>query len=450
MKILLAVHQFFPDFSAGTEVLTLSVARELRARGHVVRILTGFPGASGIADDQRFDEYRFDGLHVHRFHHAYVPMGGQDSLIEIGYDNHLAAAYFWRLLNDFAPDLVHFFHLNRLGTGLIPVARRARVRAFLTPTDFWCLCPTGQLLLWDSRPCAGPARDAGNCIQHFAWNTLGRSAGGQLAVRIPAYLWGLIGRLTRAGRLGGYPFVAEVRAISERLSRSVERLNQLQRILVPNALMESVLVAHGVAPERLRRVAFGVPEADRPQPSARTKRRDPLRIGFVGTILPHKGCHVLIDAFRHLPPGHAVLDIYGRESDDPTYAARLRRLVAGRETVRFQGVFANERIGEVLAELDVLVVPSIWKENTPLVVSSAQSARCPVIASDVPGLAGAIRNGVDGLLFDAGNPRALAAVLRRLLDEPGLVGSLSANAQPPRSIADYVDDLIAVWSEARQ
>ena len=136
MKVLLAVHQFFPDFSAGTEVLTLSVARELRARGHTVRILTGFPGAAGLADDQRFDEYRFDGFHVHRFHHAYASMGGQRSLIEIGYDNHLAAAYFGRVLSDFVPDLVHFFHLNRLGTGLITVARRAGVPAFLTPTDF--------------------------------------------------------------------------------------------------------------------------------------------------------------------------------------------------------------------------------------------------------------------------------------------------------------------------
>jgi glycosyltransferase involved in cell wall biosynthesis len=447
MKVLLAVHQFFPDFSAGTEVLTLSVARELRARGHLVRIFTGFPGAAGLADDQRFDEYRFDGFHVHRFHHAYASMGGQRSLIAIGYDNHLAAAYFSRMLKDFAPDLVHFFHLNRLGTGLITVACQAEVPAFLTPTDFWCVCPTGQLRLWDMRPCAGPTADAGNCIQHFAWNTLGRW-GGQLAVRVPGRLWGLIGRLTRSGRLGGYPHAAEVRALSERLDRSVERLNQLQRILVPNAMMEGVLIAHGVAPERLTRVAFGIAGDDGPRPAHRHRRREPLRIGFVGSMLPHKGCHILIEAFCNLPAGRAVLELYGRESDDPAYAARLRRLAAGREAVRFRGVFANERIGEVLGEFDALAVPSTWNENTPLVVYSAQSACCPVIASDVPGLAAAIRDGVDGLLFEAGNPAALATVLRRLLDEPGLVGDLSANARAPRSTADYVDDLLAIWHEA--
>jgi glycosyltransferase involved in cell wall biosynthesis len=447
VKVLLAVHQFFPDFSAGTEVLTLSVARKLRERGHVVRILTGFPGAAGLADDQRFDEYSFDGLHVHRFHHAYASMGGQRSLIEIGYDNHLAAAYFARLLSDFAPDLVHFFHLNRLGTGLIPAARRAGVPAFLTPTDFWCVCPTGQLRLWDMRPCAGPAPDAGNCIQHFARNTLG-PWGGQLAVRIPERLWGLIGRLTGAGWLGGYPHAPEVRALGERLARAVSRLNKLQRIMVPNAMMEDVLIAHGVAPGRLTRVAFGIAGADGLRPPARDKPRHPLRIGFVGSMLPHKGCHILIEAFGDLNPGRAVLEVYGRESDDPGYVARLRRLAAGREAVRFRGVFANERIGEVLGDLDALVVPSTWNENTPLVVFSAQAARCPVIASDVPGLAAAIRDGVDGLLFEVGNPAALAAALRRLLDEPELVGHLSANALPPRSTADYVDDLLAIWREA--
>jgi glycosyltransferase involved in cell wall biosynthesis len=446
MKILLGVHQFFPDFSAGTEVLTLSVARELCARGHDVRILTGYPSVDGLTDDQRFDEYLFDGLHVHRFHHAYAPMGGQRSRIEIGYDNHLAAAYFARLLTAFRPELVHFFHLNRLGTGLIPVARRAGIPAFFTPTDFWSICPTGQLRLWDMRPCAGPTADAGNCIQHFAWNTLGRR-GGRFAVHIPAYLWGLIGRLTSAGVLGGYPHARELRALGERLSRSVSRLNQLQRIVVPNAMMERLLAAYGVEPPRLTRAAFGIALAEGPLPGVRDRAHDPLRIGFIGTLLPHKGCHVLIDAFNSLQPGRAVLELFGRETDDTGYAARLRRLAAGREAIRFRGVFPNERIGEVLGEIDVLVVPSIWNENTPLVVSSAQAARCPVVASDVPGLAAAIRDGVDGLLFAPEDSASLAAVLCRLLDEPRLVGELSANAPPTRSTADYVDDLLAIWHE---
>ena len=85
MRILLTTHQFFPQFAAGTEILTYSVARELIKRGHVVRVLAGYPSSANLADEDRFDEYDFEGIHVYRFHHAYTPMGGQASLIEVGY-----------------------------------------------------------------------------------------------------------------------------------------------------------------------------------------------------------------------------------------------------------------------------------------------------------------------------------------------------------------------------
>ena len=137
MKILLTAHQFFPQFSAGTEVLTLSVARELIKRGHIVHIFTGFPSTEKLADEERFDEYDYEDSHVYRFHHSYTPMAGQSSLIELSYNNLLANTYFQQILSTFKPDLVHFFHLNRLGTKLIESASHAGIPSFFTPTDFW-------------------------------------------------------------------------------------------------------------------------------------------------------------------------------------------------------------------------------------------------------------------------------------------------------------------------
>ena len=91
MRVVLVVHQFFPSFSAGTEVLTLGVARELRARGHIVHIVAGHPGQSDMNDSERWVRDHFDGFDVDRFHHADVPMHGQRSIIEVGSDNALAA-----------------------------------------------------------------------------------------------------------------------------------------------------------------------------------------------------------------------------------------------------------------------------------------------------------------------------------------------------------------------
>ena len=176
MKILLTVHQFFPEFTAGTEVLTLSVARELLRRGHEVHVYAGYPTDKELLDNERFDEYEFEGIHVYRFHHAYVPMDGQASLIEVGYDNRLAAIRFEKILQSFKPDVVHFFHLNRLGTRLIEKANLAGIPAFMTLTDFWPICPTGQLLLPDGKLCKGPNHYAGNCVKqvsHCHWHPFG-------------------------------------------------------------------------------------------------------------------------------------------------------------------------------------------------------------------------------------------------------------------------------------
>ena len=169
LNILLTVHQFLPEFFSGTEILTFSVAKELARRGHRVSVLTGFPARNdNLSDLDRFDEYNIEGIEVFRFHHAYAPMGGQSNVSELEYNNQLAARYFVSLLQRIKPDLVHFFHFIRLGTGLIDAVAAAGVPAYFTPTDFWSLCRLGLMMLPDGRACNGPSRYGGNCIKHLA------------------------------------------------------------------------------------------------------------------------------------------------------------------------------------------------------------------------------------------------------------------------------------------
>lgn len=447
LKILLTVHQFFPDYASGTEVLTRAVARELMVRGHEVHVLTGFPSEQVLSDAARFDEYDHEGIHVYRFHHAYTPMAGQTSKIELSYDNHLAARHFRKILAQFKPDVVHFFHLNRLGTGLIEQAVQAGIPAFMTPTDFWAICPTAQLVLCNGRLCTGPSAHAANCVKHLAQSTQ-KGLAGSLAQWLPTPVAGLLARLTQAGVMPRYPHREEVKAISSRLTTNVTRLNQLNKIVAPNHFMRELLVRHGVAPQRIVHCAFGIDVTGIGANVPRQPPRQPLRIGFIGTLAPHKGCHVLIEAFKALPGGRAILKIYGNLQDFPDYADELTRRATGQPSIEFCGVFPNSRIAEILAELDVLVVPSLWYENTPLVLYSAQAARCPVLASDFPGISEVIGHEVNGLLFEAGNVAALAQQLLRLIAEPGLAERLSANSRRPKSTAAYVDELLAIWQSA--
>jgi glycosyltransferase involved in cell wall biosynthesis len=447
MKILLTVHKFFPQYAAGTEVLTYSVARELMRRGHMVHVLTGHPSSDDLREEDRLDEYDFEGIHVYRFHHAYTPMGGQTSMVELSYDNSLAAKYFEKVLERFKPDVVHFFHLHRLGTGLIELAVRAGIPAFLTPTDFWAICPTAQLVLCNGSLCQGPSAYAGNCVKHFAEITQ-NGLTGILARWLPTSLAALLSRLTQANVMPPYPHRVEVQAISSRLQVNIARLNQLNGIVAPNLFMSEKLVEHGISPHLIIQSAFGIDVVGNAVSAPRESPRQPFRVGYIGTLSPHKGCHVLIGAFKALPRGRAILKIYGSTEDFPAYSNELKQLAAHQNSIEFCGVFHNSKIAEVLANLDVLVVPSLWYENTPLVVYSAQAARCPVVASDFPGISAVVRDEVNGLLFEAGNPKALAKQLSRLLDEPDFAGQLSTNSQQPKSTSRYVDELLSLWKSA--
>ena len=423
------------------------MARELVARGVEVRILTGYPGRKSIDDAGHTDEYEYAGLSVYRFHHAFVVMPGQKSRLDGDYDNRLAGAFFRKIVAIFKPDVVHCFHLHRLGTRIIAEAVATGMAAFFTPTDFWPICPTGQLMDVHGDPCAGPSRNAGNCIVHLAANRLRPSPGVWMA-RLPNVAGSLAAGLARYGLLPERAGGSEILSVSGRKDLIVSRLNLLDRIVVPTRMMERLLIQHGVDSCRITYSAFGVDcraaELSRENPAPGV----PLRLGYIGTLAPHKGCHLLIEAFNRLADGVANLRIYGRETDFPDYVLELRRIATGNRRIEFLGEFPNARIGDVMADLDVLVVPSLWHENSPLVIYSAQAARCPVIGSDVEGIAEVVRDDVDGLLFQRGNVAALMQTLLRVTGRSELLGTLSSMAPRPKTMATYTDELLHIWTDS--
>lgn len=445
MHILLTVHQFFPEYKAGTEVLTLSVAQELTRLGHQVRIFAGYPETVSMDDEKRFDEYDYEGIHVYRFHHDYIPMAGQVSKVELGYNNQLALRFFSRVFADFSPDLVHYFHLNRLGIGLIDYLARTNVPQFFTPTDFWMICATAQLMLGEGRFCNGPDSHAGNCIKHFAKNSQNHLFK-VVADILPNRVVNQFARITKANQRLHYPMCEEVRALSSRLDATVGALNRLQGIVSPNRFMTDLFIRYGVEPQLIHECDFGITLHDSNSVRTCPKSKDdssPLEIGFIGTLAPHKGCHILVKAFNQLPENTAVLKIYGSAQDFPDYYDALLSLADGNESIFFCGTFPNASINTIMHELDVLVVPSVWYENTPLVIYSAQAAQCPVIGSDLPGIASVIKHKYNGLLFEAGNVDALIEQIL-MLKEQG-VESLSKNAILPKTIHEYVNTLDKIW-----
>jgi glycosyltransferase involved in cell wall biosynthesis len=439
VKIVLTVHQFVPDYSSGTEVLTFSVAKELLKRGHHVFVLTGFPARNQMADASRYDAYEIDGIKVFRFQHGLQPMGEQTVLTEIEYDNRLAAKYFAKILSDIQPDIVHFFHFSRLGSGLIDVAVANAIPAFYTPTDFWSVCPTSQLMLEDGSMCGGPSFAGGNCVKHIAGLTRGGMAK-KCARLLPTIVVDFAAISARWGLGAIHPLGREVAAMSGRLALNVSRLNLLTLIFSPTKLMTEVLLKNGVRPQLIRKSAYGL-EVDDYVNHHRQRPDRACTFGFIGTLAPHKGCHILIDAFKRLDASGLKLKIYGNPNDLPWYYEQLKQQAHGIDAIEFCGTFPNSKIAQVISEIDALVVPSLWYENTPLVVYSAHAARCPVVVSDYPGMSEVVHDQINGLVFPAGDVDRLADCLSRMAKEEGLLSRLSSECRSPKSIFEYVNEI---------
>ena len=239
-----------------------------------------------------------------------------------------------------------------------------------------------------------------------------------------------------------------VRALSQRGDFIRQRVSLLDQMFVPTRFMGHLFEANGLTAKQVTHSRFGINLDGFRRGAVRRGTEPRLRIGFIGSLARWKGAHVLVDAVRRLPPAIDVdVQIFGDPGVYPDYANGLVERAAGDARIRFCGSFPNSRIGEVLSTFDVFVVPSLWYENTPLVIYSSQAAGCPVLASDLGGMSEVIREGLDGLLFPPGDSMALAAHLERLWHDRDLVAVLADNAPSPKSIAVYVDELTIAYEE---
>jgi glycosyltransferase involved in cell wall biosynthesis len=232
-------------------------------------------------------------------------------------------------------------------------------------------------------------------------------------------------------------------AIRERLARVGAVFETVDLFVAPSASLAEEYRRLGLPPEKLRVSDYGFA----PLPAAaRGPRGERLRIGFVGTLVWHKGVHVLLEAAGRLPPERFEVKIFGDPGTFPGYVARLRS--AARDLpVRFMDRFDRSETGRVYAEIDVLVVPSLWPENSPLVIHEAFMAGIPVVGSRQGGIPGLVTHERNGLLYDAFAPAELAAALRRLIEEPGTVERLGRGHPPVKTMAEDAREWAAVYRE---
>jgi glycosyltransferase involved in cell wall biosynthesis len=222
--------------------------------------------------------------------------------------------------------------------------------------------------------------------------------------------------------------VADIR---RRLAYARHVFETIDLFVAPSQALADEFCRLGLPADRVEVADYGFHQARSGAPSPRTNH-GPIRIGFVGTLVWHKGVHILVEAARHLR-GQFEIHIHGDTAVFPDYVAQLRKSAANLPIV-FEGGFDRDHADAIYTNLDVLVVSSLWPENSPLVIHEAFMHHVPVVAARVGGIPGLVRHEWNGLLYDAFKPESLAAALQQLVDDRGVVERLGDQAPPVKSL----------------
>lgn len=218
--------------------------------------------------------------------------------------------------------------------------------------------------------------------------------------------------------------------------------------VAPSHFLAQRYIDWGLDAGRISVIENGVPVRDAapPYPSI---EEPALSFGFFGQISRLKGMEVLFDAVEQLGPDadSIQVEIHGDVSAQPEPIRKLfaERLAKAPRNLRFVGPYENARIRQLMQPVHAVIVPSIWWENSPLVIQEALANRRPLLCSDIGGMAEKVRDGIDGYHFAAGNSWSLAALMRRLAADRSLLTRLQQTMATPPTIEDTTDALITLY-----
>ena len=444
MRICLVAHGFPPVERTGVEGYTRSLAEALTRAGHRVEVFV--PRRDPVLADLALRREERDGYAVNWLTNNQSPETPRQALVMPEVTRAFAA-----FLDRERPEIVHFQHLLKLGLGLVEAARERGIPCLYTAHDYFPVCHRYTLLRPDLTHCdvRGDARACARCdlgLSHLNEQPgLGDYHMGAFESQLSPEAWGrlqgiLADRLEEHG-LAGERFEGLATERRELDRQRAETFASFDLVLAPSRHLLGELERGGLPRERLALQPYGFRCDDLARlapPAPRAGR--PVRFAFLGGVAKHKGVHVLLEAFSRVPRG-AELSVFGYSSDRVYVEAMRAR--CGAVGALWRGAYEREALPAILSEVDVVVVPSIWVENWPLVIHEAFAAHRPVLTSRFGALPECVRDGQDGLLFERGDAEDLARVMRRCVEEPGLLETLVAGIRPVRTIETEAAELVA-------
>lgn len=407
MKILFSVHQFFPYHYTGTERLVLNLSKQMQKIGHQVKVLT-----YGIIESDNYNfqdgflikEYHYEGVPVISIRHVNIPAEVSFSIFDEGMEKILS-----NILETEKFNIIHVCHPMRTGT-IIKVAKKFKIPVILTLTDFWLMCPRGIASTSQGNLCTGSS-DGKKCISDCYGE-----------------LWSS--------------------RIRQRFAMVTHVFSLVSRVVFPTVFLKSMF-SEKIFSGKSDLIRFGNDYRYVRLNTRLYHEKSDVTLGFLSSFLPHKGVHILIKAFIQADQDNLSLKIYGDPLHEMEYYNQLREESVNHR-IEFLGRYRNDDMDTILNDLDVVVLPSLWWENTPLVMLRALAHKVPVIVSDFPGMTEIIHDDENGFVFKPGDCNDLRKILEKIGRNPSLLNTIKNNITYTKRIEEEAFEYECIYYEEKR
>lgn len=467
LKVLLVNLGFLPESVGGSEYYTYHLAKALLQKGYDVSVLTT------VKRDElkRFSVYQetYEDIKVikivnsHHYQSTFV-----DRFIEPNIDE-----IFKNLLRNERYDLVHFQHLVYLSGKLPEIADQLSVPTLLTLHDYWHMCFRSQLVREGHGVCPGPSEGVfcASCPEPMH-NTQTETPKYQNLMKIltihsiKRILLNISGKLPPSlisqmkARLFKQPQHEKQYALNPHILTILEhqfrfdffkkQLRFPKFVLSPSQHLKKRFESEGFRDIHVVPLGF---EPHRPLPPLPFNGK--LKIAYIGNFIRNKnGIHLLTELKSLKNQDSLEIHFHGRALDQQYYAEILQHAKEyPKGTVKFFGGYnSHQDLKGILGKVHLVVFPSLWEENYPLVVRETLLHGLPVVASKLGGVPEAITEGVNGYLFDPYVEGDLLDKIANILKEPQRLKRITQGARVTKieNMENHVDKLCELYKLARQ
>lgn len=309
-----------------------------------------------------------------------------------------------QVIDDFKPDIIHMNNINfQLTPSVIYGAKKRGISVVQTVHDYQMICPNHLLYNFDKNEICEKCLKGSytSCIKN---KCIHNSRIKSIIGAIEAKLYSLLGTYKKVDLYISPSFFLEEKLLS------AKELYKGKTKTIHNFINKNKFTCEN--------------------------KSSGDYIAFAGRLSKEKGVELLAETAKLLP--NYTFMVAGDGPD--------KNLIENIENVKLVGFLSGEKLIEFMANAKVIVVPSIWYENCPLSILEAQCMGVPVVTMNNGGMAELIKDGITGILVDEPSPEAMAAGLRRALENEEYYNTLKEECKKETenilSVETYADILI--------